>query len=317
MATALEISRLDVLPERPTGPITWPSAIWRFARRKPLGGIGGLIVVVFLFSAVFVDQALIGSDKPLLALQGYNDQKFGDENLDPSLSHPFGTDELGRDIFSRILYGARISAIIGFATVIIAGIASLLLGAASGYLGGWIDTLSQRLVDILLAIPAIILVIYSLSVFAGQSGPYGRMFWIIIIFSVITTASSVRVVRGAAISTSQNQFIDAARTIGASEMRIIARHVVPNVVPTMIVLATVQVGAVILGEAAVSFLGYGIPAPFPSWGVMISLAGSQQFTAHPLQAVWPGAAIALTVFGYNMLGDALRDVLDPRLRGGR
>jgi peptide/nickel transport system permease protein len=317
MATALELNRLDVLPEKRRGPVTWPSSVWRFARRKPLGAIGGIIVVVFLFCAVFVDWAIVGSNEPLLALTGYNDQEFGDENLSPSWSHPMGTDDLGRDIFSRILYGARISAIIGFATVILAGVFSLLIGATSGYIGGWLDTISQRLVDIVLAIPAIILVIYALSVFAGESGAYGRMFWMIIIFSVVTTASSVRVVRGAAIATANNQYIDAARTIGASELRIIMRHVVPNIIPTMIVLATVQVGAVILAEAAVSFLGYGIQPPFPAWGTMISISGGLRFYGYPLQAVWPGAAIALSVFGYNMLGDALRDVLDPRLRGGR
>lgn len=295
----------------------WPRNIWTFSRRKPLGAIGGLIVFLMLFAAVFVDLAWLGNNTPLLAPHGYNDQTFGSENLGSSWSHPMGTDELGRDIFSRILYGARISAVIGFATVVLAGAASLALGTISGYFSGWSDTIIQRLVDILLAIPPIILLLFGLSVFATRSGPYVRMMWIIIILSIIITAASARVVRGAAIATSNNQYIDAARTLGASNMRIVFYHVVPNVIPVVIVLATVQLGAVILAESSISFLGYGIPSPFPSWGAMLSISGSSQFTAHPMQAVWPGVAIALAVYGFNMFGDALRDVLDPRLRGSR
>lgn len=295
----------------------WPRNVLKFARSKPLGAIGGLIVFGMLFAAVFVDLAWLGIDGPFLAPSGYNDQTFGAENLGMSWSHPMGTDELGRDIFSRILYGARISAVIGFSTVVIAGAMSLALGTISGYFSGWIDTIIQRLVDILLAIPPIILLIFGLSVFATRSGPYVKMVWIILILSIIITAASARVVRGAAISTANNQYIDAARTIGATNSRIIFYHLVPNVIPVVIVLATVQLGAVILAESSISFLGYGIPSPFPSWGAMLSISGSSQFTAYPMQAVWPGLAIALAVYGFNMLGDALRDVLDPRLRGSR
>ena len=187
----------------------------------------------------------------------------------------------------------------------------------SGYFGGWIDTIIQRFVDVVLAIPPIILLIYGLSVFTARSGAYTRMFWIIVIVGFIIAMGSARVVRGAAIATANNQYVDAARTIGATNARIIFRHIVPNVVPVAIVLATVNVGAVILAEAAISFLGYGIPPPFPSLGGMLNISGSSQFRAHPEQAIWPGVAIALLVYGFNMFGDALRDVLDPRLRGGR
>ncbi len=318
MAATLDITMNDPRPGNPRRWFQqWPRNVVKFARSKPLGAIGGVIVIAMLFSAVFVDLAWLGNDTPLLAPSGYNDQTFGDENLDPSLSHPMGTDELGRDIFSRILYGARISALIGFATVVFAGALSLALGTISGYFGGWTDTIVQRLVDILLAIPGLILLIFGISVFAARSGPYVRMTWIILILSIIITASSARVVRGAAITTANNQYVDAARTIGATNARIIFVHIVPNVIPVVIVLATVQLGAVILIEAAISFLGYGIPSPFPAWGAMLSISGSSQFRAHPMQAVWPGLAIALAVYGFNMFGDALRDVLDPRLRGSR
>lgn len=318
MATILDITQLDGgAPAQRRWYTAWPRNTATFCRRKPLGAIGGGIVFVMLFSAVFVDLAWLGNNSPLLAPSGYDDQTFGDENLGPSSSHLLGTDELGRDILSRILYGARIAAVIGFATVVLAGAGSLAIGTASGYYSGWLDTIIQRVIDIILAIPGLVLLIFALTVFASRAGPYGRMFWIVIILSVIITASSARVVRGGAIAIANNQYIDAARTIGATNSRIIIRHIAPNVIPIVLVLATVQLGAVILVEAAISFLGLGIPPPFPSWGAMLSINGTSQFRAYPMQAVWPGLAIALAVYGFNMLGDALRDVLDPRLRGSR
>ncbi len=320
MASSAEVPVLShdpVLTERRTGLSQWPRGIWRFSRRKPLGAFGGLIVVVMLFISIFVDAALVGSDSPLLAPTGYNEQVFGEENLGRSLGHPLGTDKNGIDIFSRILYGIRISALIGLSGVAIAVLLSMLLGTVSGYYGGWADTIIQRFVDVILAIPPIILLIYGLTAFTARSGPYVRMLGIILIIGFIVAMGSARVIRGAAIATANNQYVDAARTIGATNARIIARHIVPNVVPVAIVLATVNVGAVILAEAAISFLGYGIPPPYPSLGGMLNQAGSGEFRAHPEQAIWPGVAIALLVYGFNMFGDALRDVLDPRLRGGR
>ncbi|HET6615088.1 MAG TPA: ABC transporter permease [Dehalococcoidia bacterium] len=319
MATAIQTRTIDeVLREPPKGgPIGWLHATGTFCRRKPLGAIGALIIVLMVIAALFVDASLFGSDEPLLAPQHYNEQKFGDENLSPSADHVLGTDQLGRDIFSRILYGARISMIIGLGVVLFTAVVSLAIGTVSGFFTGWIDTVIQRIVDIFLAIPPLILLIYGLSVFAGRAGPYTKMFWIIIIVGVVLAAASIRVVRGAAIATANNPYVDAARTLGASNARIVFRHVMPNVFPVVIVLASVQLGTAILAEAAISFLGLGIPEPFPSWGTMLGLTGSSQFRAYPLQAVWPGLAVAIAVWGFNMFGDALRDVLDPRLRGSR
>jgi peptide/nickel transport system permease protein len=311
------LARDPALIERRGGIAQWPRQIWHFCRRKPLGAAGGFIVVAMLFIAVFVDGAIVGSSRPILAPTGYNDQIFGEENQSPSAEHWMGTDRSGIDILSRVLYGVRISALIGLSGVAIAVLLSMLLGTVSGYFGGWIDTIIQRLVDVVLAIPPIILLIYGISVFAGRSGAYTRVFWIILIVGFIIAMGSSRVIRGAAIATANNQYVDAARTIGATNARIIMRHIVPNVVPVAIVLATVNVGTVILAEAAISFLGYGIPPPFPSLGGMLNISGSSQFRAFPEQAIWPGVAIALLVYGFNMFGDALRDVLDPRLRGGR
>jgi peptide/nickel transport system permease protein len=316
-ADARILAQEPILAERPTGISAWPHNVARFCRRKPLGAVGGFIVVAMLLVAIFVDAALLGSDRPLIAPDNYNHQHIRNVDQGPSIGHPMGTDALGRDIFSRILYGARISAVIGFSAVTIIVIISLAIGTISGYFAGWIDTLIQRVIDVILSIPPLILLIFAISVFAGRSGPYGRMFWIIVIVGFVLSASSIRVVRSAAIATANNQYVDAARTIGATNARIIFRHIVPNVLPVSIVLATVSLGTAILAEAAISFLGYGIPEPFPSWGAMLNISGSSQFRAHPIQAVWPGLAIAFAVYGYNVLGDALRDVLDPRLRGGR
>ena len=322
MATTLDLAQLgeDLLPQRPEGLAALPHAVWHFCRRKPLGALGGIIVVGMLLAAILVDASIITaarSNAPLLAPDQYDQQVFGAENEGSSWAHPMGTDRSGRDIFSRVLYGARISAIIGFSCVIISALISLLVGTVSGFYSGWFDTIVQRMVDIVLAIPAIILLIFALTVFASRASAYETMFWIILIVGSLLGVNSIRVIRGAAISSAQNQYVDAARTIGASNMRIILRHLVPNVIPVVIVLATVQVGAAILIEATISFLGYGIPPPFPSWGVMLSRDASNVFRQYPLQAVWPGAAIALSVYGYNIFGDALRDILDPRLRGGR
>jgi peptide/nickel transport system permease protein len=319
MATTLDLGGLDteLRPAKPGGIAAWPGIAWTFARRKPLGAFGALVIVMMLLCALFVDAALFGSREPLLAPQHYNEQSFGDENLGPSWSHPLGTDKLGRDIFSRILYGARISVIIGLSTVTVAAVIAVVLGTVSGYFSGWFDTITQRLVDVFLAIPPLILLIYGLTVFAGTAGPYVRMFWIIMIVGVVLAAAAVRVVRGATIATSNNPYVDAARTIGATSPRIVVRHIVPNVIPVVIVLATVNLGTAILAEAAISFLGLGIPEPFPSWGAMLNISGSSEFRAHPQQAIWPGLAIAIAVYSFNMFGDALRDVLDPRLRGSR
>jgi peptide/nickel transport system permease protein len=299
------------------GPSRWARTAWRFCRRKPLGAFGGLIVVGMLVCAVFVDTALIGGDRPLIAPDTYNHQHIHNTDQGISLAHPMGTDELGRDIFSRILYGARISVIIGLFTVLTAGAVSLALGSVSGYFSGWLDAIVQRLVDVVLAIPPLILLIFGITAFAARSGPYWRMFWIIVILAVIISAGSVRVVRSATIATANNQYVDAARALGATSGRIIFRHIVPNVMPVVIVLSTVQLGGVILAEASISFLGYGIPPPFPAWGAMLTFSGLSQYRAHPIQALWPGFAIALAVYGFNVFGDALRDVLDPRLRGSR
>jgi peptide/nickel transport system permease protein len=292
-------------------------AVGSFARRKPLGAFGGFLVVLMLFTATFADGRVIGRTEHLLAPYWYDDQNLSERLEGPSLQHFFGTDELGRDLFSRVIYGARVSVVIGFSAVTIAAFISILVGTVSGYFGGWLDTSVQRLVDIWIAFPPLVLLVTLVSVFSPRGGPEERAFWIILTMGVIIAAASSRVVRGAVIAVKHNQYIDAAHTLGASDARIIFRHILPNILPVVIILSTVQLGAAILAEAAISFLGYGVPPPFPAWGTMLSGKGLLYMRADPWLAFWPGLAIALAVYGFNMLGDALRDVLDPRLRGGR
>jgi peptide/nickel transport system permease protein len=290
-------------------------SIGLFIRRKPLGAVCGFLILVMLFAAIFADGRVIGRNEPLLAPQWYDHQALTERSQGPSLHHPFGTDELGRDMLSRIIYGARVSVVVGFSAVTLAALISTLVGTLSGYFGGWLDTLTQRVVDIWISFPPLVLLVTIVTMFSPRGGPEQRAFWLILALGIIIAAGSSRVVRGAVISVRNNQYVEAARTLGASDLRIVVRHIVPNVLPVVIILSTVQLGAAILAEASISFLGYGIPPPFPAWGTMLSGKGIQYMRADPWLAFWPGLAIALAVYSFNMLGDALRDVLDPRLRG--
>jgi len=291
--------------------------IGRFVRRKPLGAFGGLIVLAMLVLATFADARVLGSSGPLIAPSGYNDQNLrSSQRLQgPSLTHPFGTDELGRDLLSRVIYGARVSVVIGFSAVAMSTVLSAAVGIASGYYGGRFDTLLQRVVDIWIAFPPLILLVTLVSLFAARGSPEERSFWIIVALGILLAAGSSRVIRGAVIALKTSPYIEAAKALGAVDARILLQHVLPNVVPVVIILATLQLGTAILAEAAISFLGYGVPAPFPAWGNMLSLQGLSYMRRDPWLAIWPGLAIALAVYGFNMLGDALRDVVDPRLRG--
>ena len=320
--TAAEEALALQRPERRgTGLVRAARATWRFARRKPLGAFGGFLVLVLLFFATFADARVFGSSEPLLAPHGFKDQFLADRNEAPSRDFPFGTDQTGHDMLSQIIFGARVSVIIGFSAVAIAAILSGIVGIVSGYYGGWLDSLLQRVVDILISFPAIVLLVTLVSVFAPPGTARGTEFWramaLIVGLGILIAAGASRVIRAATISIKHNQYVEAARAIGASDLRILAQHILPNVFAVIVILSTVQLGAAILAEAAISFLGYGIPPPFPAWGSMLSTQGVPFMRENPWLAIWPGVAIALAVYGFNMLGDAMRDVLDPRLRGSR
>ena len=289
-----------------TLPRTWrlPSLVklvLRFVRRKPLGAIGGVIVLALLVMAVFADQ---------IAPYPYAASIQGARMKPPSVQFWMGTDNLSRDIWSRVVYGARISVTVGFATVALATLMATAIGVSSAYLGGAYDILVQRVVDAWISFPALVIV---LSLLAAL-GP--GLLNLILALSILGAAGTSRVIRGAALSTMQNPYVEAARALGSGHTRVVLRHVLPNVMATVIIVATIGLGTVILAESALSFLGFGIPPPYPSWGAMLSGSGRSFMYYAPWMALFPSVAISLAVFGFNMLGDALRDLLDPRLKGG-
>jgi peptide/nickel transport system permease protein len=272
----------------------------RFARRKPLGAIGAVIVGALLIMAVFAER---------IAPYGYDDSIRGSRMKPPSAAHWLGTDNLSRDMWSRIVYGARVSVTVGFATVVLAVTLATAIGVSSGYFGGVYDLVVQRVVDAWLSFPYLVIVLSVMAVL----GP--GLMNVVLSLAIIIAAVNSRVIRGATITIAQGTYVEAARALGCGHTRILVRHILPNVTATIIILATIGLGAAILAESGLSFLGFGVPPPYPAWGGMLSGSGRTYMFRAPWMAIWPGIAISLAVFGFNMLGDALRDVLDPRLRG--
>ena len=300
MATTQSVSVLGAGFEEAVRPRRhWARNLGVTIRRNPLGFIGFVIIVTLVIAAVFA---------PAIAPYRVGDITAGPANQNPSWAHLFGTDALGRDMFSRVVFGARISLAVGFLSVMAATAVATALGIFSGYAGGIIDNVIQRIVDTALAFPLILLLL----ILAAVLGP---SFWTVVFAIAAAIVFPVtRVVRGAVLSERNNQYVEAARALGASTPRILFIHIAPNVTALAIILATTLLGSAILGEAALSFLGLGIPVPNPSWGTDVSSARSS-FPIHIWWAFFPGAAITLTVLGFNLLGDALRDIFDPRLRG--
>ena len=278
----------------------WGRLVLDFARRKPLGAIGGVIVLGLLVMAVFAER---------IAPHPYASSIPGARMKPPSVKYWMGTDNLSRDIWSRVVYGARISITVGFATVALATLMAAAVGVSSAYLGGTYDILVQRVVDAWISFPGLVVILSLMAVL----GP--GILNLIIALSILGAAGASRVIRGATLSVMASPYVEAARALGAGHLRIVSLYVLPNVLATILILATIGLGQVILAEAALSFLGFGIPPPYPSWGAMLSGSGRSFMYYAPWMALFPGTAISLAVFGFQMLGDALRDVLDPRLRG--
>ena len=267
--------------------------------RHPLGALGAAIMAIFVFAAVFAD--FLTRFDPVTTNSAVS-------LAPPSALHPFGADFMGRDVLSRIIYGARISLAVGLGSAALGCMIGVMLGLASGYLGGWFDLLVQRLVDIMQALPLLVLAL----VMAASLGPsLGNT---IVAISIPLVPYSARVIRSNTLALREMPFVEAARAVGMSEFRIALRHVLPNTLAPLIVLATAQLGSAILTESSLSFLGLGIPEPHPSWGRMLSESAAEYVRTAPWLVIFPGIAISLAVFGTNLLGDALRDILDPRLR---
>jgi peptide/nickel transport system permease protein len=288
--------------KRAVGVHTVVRGVWRLAQEKPLGAVGGVIVLSLLCCAAFA---------PWIAPYPYDATNVRQRLQPPSAQFYLGTDNLGRDLFSRIVYGARVSVTVGFGAVGIGTLLATCLGVGSGYFGGKLDVLIQRLVDAWMAFPWLVILLSIMAVL----GP--GLLNVILSLGVLSAASSSRVIRSATLAAKENQFIEAARAVGASHLRIILRYILPNVMAPIIIIATISLGFAILAESSLSFLGLGVPPPYPSWGEMLSGSGRSYMQKAPWMAVWAGVAISLAVFGFNMLGDALRDLLDPRLRGGQ
>ena len=287
-----------------SAPQTATLSLWRrivrLIRRKPLGACGALIILVMLLMAIFAES---------IAPFHYNETHVRDRLKPPSLPYLLGTDNLGRDIFSRIVYGARISMLVSLSAVSIGIILATLVGTLSGYFGGAFDILLQRAVDAWIAFPGLV-VLLSIIAIVGTS-----IVNLTIVLGLLVAGGSSRIIRSATLSVREYTYIESARAVGASHGRILLRYILPNVMGPIIITATLLLGFIILVEAALSFLGFGIPPPHPSWGLMLNGSGRLYMLRAPWMALWPGVAVSLAVFGFNMLGDALRDVLDPQLRG--
>ena len=277
-------------------------AMLRFARTKPLGFFGAIILAVALITGVFAPQ---------LARQGNNKPDLAHKLEGPSARYWLGTDHLGRDFYSRIVWGARISIIVSYSVITLSTLLSLSIGAVAWFVGGKYDLIILRFVDAWLSFPTLIITLTMVAVF-GQS-----MLTIIAVLSVAYGINQSRIMRSAVLAIKSNQYMEAARAIGASPTRIFAFYVLPNIFPVVIILASVALGGVILAEASLSFLGFGVPPPQPTWGGLLTGTAVTYMTDNIWLAIWPGVALSLVVYSANMLGDALRDVLDPRLRGSK
>src|SRR5579884_3890598 len=270
-----------------------------FVLRQPIGTIGIVIVVLFGFAGIFADW---------LAPYNPTSNDFAAMTEPPSWAHWLGTDQLGRDLLSRILFGARTAFVVGLSSALIGGITGLIVGVSSAYFGGRFDLWLQRVLDIVISFPLIIMALAVVSIFG--TGVVN----VIIAITIPLVPRCARVVRSSALAIREVPYVDAARALGFSHGRIILRHMVPNVVAPFLIMLTSFVGQAILAEASLSYLGLGVQEPTPAWGLMLQGGAEEYATTAPWIAVFPGLAIMLTVFGINLFGDALRDVLDPKLR---
>jgi len=276
-----------------------PSAVARFLRKQPLGAIGALLVAMLIATALLAD--VLATHDPVRTSTSVL--------VAPGAEFWLGTDNLGRDLYSRVIHGSRVSLVIGIASTMLGAVLGGLIGLVSGYAGGKTDLLAQRVMDIMQALPILVLALV-LAAALGPSLPNA-----IIAISIPIVPRAARLIRASVLAIRELTYVEAARALGVRHVRVALRHILPNTMGPFIVLITAQLGGSILIEAALSFLGLGIPEPYPSWGRMLSIAAAEYAEKAPWLVIWPGLAISLAVFGTNLLGDALRDTLDPRLRG--
>lgn len=270
-----------------------------FCVRQPLGTLGLVLVAAILVAGIGADW---------IAPYNPTSNDFAAMTEPPSWAHLLGTDQFGRDLLSRIVFGARTAVIVGFSCAIVGGVVGLVLGVGSAYFGGTIDMLFQRVLDVMMAFPLIIMALAVVAIFG--TGVHN----VILAITIPLIPRCARVVRSSALSIREVPYVDAARTCGFGHTRIILRHMVPNVMAPFLIIITAFVGQAILAEASLSYLGLGVQEPTPAWGLMLQGGAEEYASTAPWIAVFPGLAIALTVFGISLFGDALRDALDPKLR---
>ncbi len=273
----------------------------RLWKTKPLGTACGIIILILILVSIFAE---------VLAPYAYDEPHLVDRLQGPSVRYLLGTDQLGRDFLSRIIHGARISITVGLAATSLNVVVAVLLGGISGFVGGKLDLVVQRFVDAWMSFPGLLLLLTVMSI-VGKGIPQ-----MILVLGIAGGIVSSRVVRGAVIGIKENVFFDAAEAIGSSKWRTLAWHVLPNIAAPVIIIFSINVGGVIMAEASLSFLGFGLPPEVPSWGSLLSRGGRQYMEQAPWLALWPGLCLTITGYSLNMFGDAVRDLLDPRLRGG-
>ena len=273
----------------------------RFIKEKPLGTFCGIIIVILLFVAIFAD---------VLTPYSYKEMHLIDRLAGPSSQYLLGTDQVGRDLLSRLIIGARISVLVGLAATALNIVVAVLVGGTSGFLGGRLDLAVQRFVDAWMAFPGLLLLLTIMSI-VGRG-----LHQIIVVLGIAGGISGSRVMRSAVIGIKENDFFMAAQAVGTPTSKILIHHVLPNIMAPVIIVFSINIGGVIMSLASLGFLGYGLPPTIPDWGGMLSREGRRYMEQAPWLALWPGLCLTIVVYSFNMLGDALRDLLDPRLRGG-
>ena len=286
--------------EAPSLPAKLSKGVTRFVVRKPLGAAGASIILTMVMLAVLA---------PVISFYDPLEWSISEKLSAPSALHWLGTDDKGRDLWSRIVLGAQISLMVGFGAVGFGSVSGAILGVVSAFYGGRVDAGIQRVMDALMSIPTLILALAIMAAL-GQS-----LVNVIIAVGIPQIPRANRVVRSQALAVNQSEYAMAAHAIGATDVRVMALHILPQCVAPWLIIATAGLGTAIIAEASLSFLGLGIPPPQPSWGGMLSGTGRTYYAVAPWLAIWPGLALSLSVYGFNLFGDALRDVLDPRLRG--
>ena len=298
MSSATGTRAAEIVPKRRS---RMAEFLIRLAREKPLGSACGIIMLILVLVSIFAD---------VLAPFGYKETHLADILQGPSAEYLLGTDNVGRDLLSRLIHGARLSLTVGLTATALNVVVAVLIGGTSGFLGGKLDLSAQRFVDAWMAFPGLLLLLTIMSI-VGRGMPQ-----IILVLGITGGIVGSRTLRSAVIGIKENDYFLAARAVGSPVAPTLMRHVLPNIMPIVIIIFTINIGGVIISEASLSFLGFGLPPSVPSWGAMLSREGRQYMEVAPSLALWPGLCLTITVYSVNMLGDAMRDLLDPRLRGG-